>query len=123
LWDSSELKFSGGTLLATSCEPVLEGGHVVGAVVSFSTRPHPVQAGSNPANQTRLLGMGLEAFTDTEQALAELVIQGLTNREAAARMFLSPHTIDFHLRKLYQKLGVRSRVELTRTLLQGAAGH
>ena len=49
---------------------------------------------------------------------AELVIQGLTNREAAARMFLSPHTIDFHLRRMFRKLGVRSRVELTRALLQ-----
>ncbi|WP_371402690.1 LuxR C-terminal-related transcriptional regulator [Kribbella sp. NBC_00662] len=55
-----------------------------------------------------------DVLTDGERAVAELVAQGLTNREVAARMFLSPHTVSFHLRKVYRKLGIRSRVELTR---------
>jgi hypothetical protein len=42
----------------------------------------------------------------------------LTNREAAKRLFLSPHTISFHLRKVYRKLGVSSRVELTRLSIE-----
>jgi DNA-binding NarL/FixJ family response regulator len=45
--------------------------------------------------------------------VAEQVAQGLTNREAAAHLYLSPHTIDYHLRQVFQKLDVRSRVELT----------
>jgi DNA-binding CsgD family transcriptional regulator len=49
--------------------------------------------------------------------VAELVAEGLTNGEAAARMFLSPHTIDFHLRQVFRKLDVGSRVELTRLIL------
>jgi DNA-binding CsgD family transcriptional regulator len=53
-------------------------------------------------------------LTDTEQAVAGLVCRGLTNREVAERVFLSPHTVSFHLRKVYRKLGVRSRVELAR---------
>jgi DNA-binding CsgD family transcriptional regulator len=55
-----------------------------------------------------------DGLTDGERTVAELVAQGLTNREVAARIFLSPHTVSFHLRKVYRKLGIRSRVELTR---------
>lgn len=46
-----------------------------------------------------------------------MVAQGLTNREAAARLFLSPRTIDFHLRNVFAKLGVSSRAELARLQL------
>ena len=57
---------------------------------------------------------GWADLTDTQRMVAELVIDGLTNRDAGAQLFLSPHTIDFHLRQIYRKLGVRSRVELAR---------
>jgi DNA-binding CsgD family transcriptional regulator len=60
-------------------------------------------------------------LTATEQAVAEHVAQGLTNAEIAARLFLSPHTIDYHLRQVFRKLDVRSRVELTRALVEGDA--
>jgi len=40
------------------------------------------------------------------------VRQGLSNRDAAAQLFLSPRTIDFHLRNVLTKLGVCSRAEL-----------
>jgi DNA-binding CsgD family transcriptional regulator len=57
---------------------------------------------------------GWADLTDTQKMVAELVADGLTNRDAGARLFLSPHTIDFHLRQIYRRLGVRSRVELAR---------
>jgi DNA-binding CsgD family transcriptional regulator len=57
---------------------------------------------------------GWADLTDTQRMVAELVMDGLTNRDAGARLFLSPHTIDFHLRQIYRRLGVRSRVELAR---------
>ncbi len=38
--------------------------------------------------------------------------QGLSNRDAAAQLFLSPRTIDFHLRNVFTKLGISSRAEL-----------
>lgn len=57
---------------------------------------------------------GWEAMTDSELAVARLVAQGLTNREAAERLFVSPHTVNSHLRRVFAKLGINSRVELTR---------
>ncbi|WP_140158131.1 helix-turn-helix transcriptional regulator [Micromonospora sp. NBS 11-29] len=51
-------------------------------------------------------------LTDTEYAVAELVAGGLTNPEVADRMFLSRHTVAFHLRKIFQKIGTKSRIEL-----------
>jgi DNA-binding CsgD family transcriptional regulator len=55
-------------------------------------------------------------LTPQEQAVAHLVVQGRTNREAAAELFLSVKTIEHHLSKSYAKLGVRSRTELVRVL-------
>jgi DNA-binding CsgD family transcriptional regulator len=57
---------------------------------------------------------GWESLTDTEKSVATLVASGLTNREAAARLLVSPYTVDFHLRSIFRKLEVRSRVELAR---------
>jgi len=57
---------------------------------------------------------GWADLTDTQRMVAELVTDGLTNRGVGAQLFLSPHTVDFHLRQIYRKLGVRSRVELAR---------
>ncbi|PKW18653.1 regulatory LuxR family protein [Saccharopolyspora spinosa] len=51
-------------------------------------------------------------LTETERAIAELVSQGLTNRQIAHRVFLSPHTVNYHLRRIFRKLGINSRVEL-----------
>jgi ATP/maltotriose-dependent transcriptional regulator MalT len=57
---------------------------------------------------------GLASLTKTERTVAQLVAQGLTNRQAASQMFLSPHTIGFHLRQIFRKLGINSRVDLAR---------
>ncbi len=55
-------------------------------------------------------------LTPQEQRVAELVTEGLTNREVAIRLFVSTNTIETHLRHIFQKLGVRSRTELARTM-------
>ncbi len=62
---------------------------------------------------------GWAAMTDSELAVARLVAQGLTNREVGERLFVSPHTVSGHLRHVFMKLRVNSRVDLARI----AAGH
>jgi DNA-binding NarL/FixJ family response regulator len=53
-----------------------------------------------------------EELTARERDVCELVAAGRTNREVAAALFLSPRTVEHHLRAAYRKLGVRSRTEL-----------
>lgn len=53
-------------------------------------------------------------LTEQELQIARFVSEGRTNREVAAQLFLSPRTIDFHLRNVYKKLGISSRTALAR---------
>jgi DNA-binding CsgD family transcriptional regulator len=57
---------------------------------------------------------GWASLTDTELTVANLVTEGLTNRLIADRMFLSAHTVAFHLRHIFVKLDITSRVDLAR---------
>jgi DNA-binding CsgD family transcriptional regulator len=57
---------------------------------------------------------GWAALTAAELAVARLVAEGLTNREVAERLFVSPHTVNSHLRHVFSKLDINSRVELAR---------
>jgi len=57
---------------------------------------------------------GWAALTTSELTVTRLVAEGLTNREVAERLFVSPHTVSSHLRHVFSKLGITSRVELAR---------
>ena len=59
---------------------------------------------------------GWDALTPAEQNVARLAGEGLTNRQVADRLYLSPHTVTTHLRHIFTKLGIRSRVELARLI-------
>ena len=55
-------------------------------------------------------------LTAQERQIAELARDGLSNPEIGARLFLSPRTVEWHLRKVFSKLGIQSRRELSRAL-------
>jgi DNA-binding CsgD family transcriptional regulator len=54
----------------------------------------------------------LSELTATERRIAELVAAGRTNKEVAAALFITVHTVEAALTRIYGKLGVRSRTEL-----------
>jgi DNA-binding CsgD family transcriptional regulator len=55
---------------------------------------------------------GWESLTDSERRVAELVADGATNRDVAAALVISTHTVDSHLRHVFAKLAISSRVQL-----------
>ncbi|SFC02600.1 LuxR family transcriptional regulator [Streptomyces aidingensis] len=72
----------------------------------------------SPPGLSRLAGL-----TPQQLRIARHVAEGATNREVAARLAVSPRTVDHHLRNVFSTLGIRSRVELTRLLTTADAPH
>ena len=60
---------------------------------------------------------GWDALSETESLVVNLAAHGCTNQEIADKLFVSPHTVDSHLRQIFEKLGVNSRVHLTRLVV------
>jgi DNA-binding CsgD family transcriptional regulator/tetratricopeptide (TPR) repeat protein len=63
---------------------------------------------------------GWDSLTASERAVSELVAEGLTNREVAQRLHISPHTVNTHLRHVFQKLAVSTRAELAANVIKTA---
>lgn len=72
---------------------------------SLGVRPGRRGSRSRPAR-------GWESLTETERAVSLLVAEGLTNGAVARRLYISPHTVNTHLRHVFAKLGVSNRVAL-----------
>jgi DNA-binding CsgD family transcriptional regulator len=88
----------------------------VGAVIGFLDREvtgGALRAALRRADRKNAAGTGWDSLTTSEQEVARLIASGLTNNQVAARLGMSPHTVDGRLRRVFAKLGVNTRVELT----------
>ena len=59
---------------------------------------------------------GIESLSKREREISELIVERMTNKQIAAELFLSEKTIESHLRNIFNKLGVSSRVEVARAM-------
>jgi len=99
------------------CKAVLVGGVMVGALIHVEEPTPPAKSAGRRARSIAPPTFGWDSLRPAELGIAELVAEGLTNREIAARIFLSPNTVDSYMRQIYRKLAINSRIELTRVLL------
>ena len=88
------------------------------ALSIFESLPAPVWADNARAELARIGGRTASGagLTEGERRIAELVAAGKSNKETAAALFLSVHTVEDALKRVYRKLGVHSRTELSRRL-------
>ena len=111
---TSRLRLSGGQIVTVRASRIDDGNVSAGALLSLDLDPDADPAGEQSPGHT---DYGWDSLTATERIVAAIIAEGATNREAAARLYLSRHTIDYHLRQIFRKLGVASRVELTRLMM------
>jgi DNA-binding CsgD family transcriptional regulator len=87
------------------------------ALTTFENLQAPVWADRARTELARIpQRRAADGLTPTEETIARLAAEGLTNREIADRAFLSPKTVEVNLTRIYRKLGVRSRAVLASRL-------
>ncbi|GAA2522550.1 helix-turn-helix transcriptional regulator [Winogradskya humida] len=89
---------------------------LVRAIVTDSL-PRPIAAALRVEPERQ----GWDLLSSREREVAELAGHALTNQQIANRVRLSPHTVNYHLRQIFQKLGITSRVELATVMRDHSA--
>ena len=85
--------------------------------------PAPRASLSGPALKDHMCGIfdettSVPRLSGRERAVLDLLVDGHTNTQMAERLFVSPHTINTHVRRIYQKLGVNTRSAATRVAIE-----
>lgn len=112
-------RFCDGMDVHVTLEPVFDERELVGVIIRLplaSSRDRALNSPVGSVTSPNPCESYSTRLTEAERAVAELVVKGLTNREAATQLYLSPHTVDSHLRHIYWKFGINSRVQLARTI-------
>jgi DNA-binding CsgD family transcriptional regulator len=86
---------------------------------AFATRAERELLATGERVRKRAVG-ARDELTPQEAHIARLASEGLSNADIGARLFISQHTVAYHLRKVFSKLGISSRNQLNRTLPEGA---
>ena len=85
---------------------------------AFAERARRELKATGETARKRTIATRDEQLTAQEAQIARMARDGLSNPEIGARLFISSHTVQYHLRKVFTKLGISSRSQLDRVLLQ-----
>jgi DNA-binding CsgD family transcriptional regulator len=101
-----------GLVAVTIVAPV--GGFDLAEIVGMAPDHNPPTLRDDTAAPPCTTRLRWESLTEQELRIADLVAQAMTNRQIASRLFVSPHTVNYHLRQIFRKLQINSRVQLAR---------
>jgi DNA-binding CsgD family transcriptional regulator len=90
-------------------------------VGAFAERARRELHATGETARKRAVGSRTDQLTAQETQIARLARDGLSNPEIGARLYISAHTVQYHLRKVYAKLGITARSQLDRVILDGPA--
>jgi DNA-binding NarL/FixJ family response regulator len=94
------------------------------ALAAFESMGTPLWAARarSELSRTDVAHAGTNALTPSEQRVAELAVEGMTNRDIAAALFISPKTVEANLARVFRKLDIRSRAQLARHITTHSQG-
>ncbi len=81
---------------------------------TLNTRAHIAALEDQSGDTAEALRLYRDLLPDQEREIARLIADDLTNRQIAARLFLSEHTVETHITNILNKLGLNSRIQISR---------